>query len=202
MLKQISAVAVAVLLLAGCAPQTPATPTPTATSSSPSPTPTPTPTPTPDFSDPAAWVVGYGSVGPLVVGGSLAAAEPYFGTLAFSRQEPCPWFVILENSELTIWVMTSQADDDLIEQVVLGDSGAPDPAEVQLRTAAGLSVGSSLADVVAAYPDIVESQGKYSRIFSTTDGSGNYINFSVNDSDVVGSVVVRTSPEVYGEYCG
>ena len=198
MIKQISLVSVAILLLAGCASQEPAAPSPAPTTT----TPTATPSPTPDFSDPAAWLIDYGSVGPLVVGGSLAAAEPSFGALTVERQEACPWFVILSDPELSLWVMTTQGDDDVIDQIVLGDGSTPDPSRTQLRTADGIAVGSTLTDVAAAYPDLVESQGKYNRIFSTTDGTGAYINFSVSDSDVVESIVVRSSPDVNSEYCG
>ncbi|NYF10124.1 hypothetical protein HDC94_001280 [Leifsonia sp. AK011] len=198
MIKQAPLFSVALLLLAGCASLEPVASSPAPTAATPAATPSPTPT----FSDPATWIIDYGRVGPLVVGGSLAAAEPSFGSLGLERQDACPSFVILSDPEVTLWVMTAQGDDDVIDQIVLGNGSVPDPSQTQLRTGNGIAVGSTLAEVTAAYPDVVESQGTYSRIFSATDGSGAYLNFSVSDSDIVSSIVVRSTPTVDSEYCG
>ncbi len=188
-----------VLVLAGCAGAgVQSSPSPSASVSV-----TATSTPTPDLTDPGNWVVGFGSVGPLKVGSTLADAGSALDPFTKQQQTVCPWLIILTSPTafpgVSVWVPVG--DDTIIDQLVVGDGSAGEVPHSP-RTAAGIGLGSSVDQIMAAYPDAVVSPGRNeSTVYSVTDGSGFYINMSVR-SGAVNSLVTRDTTAIDGEYCG
>lgn len=196
MKRRILATAVAVLLLSGCA--TPGTPVaePTATASA---TPTATPTPTPDPADPANWVIGFGTFGPLALGQPLTPALPALSAFNPEIQEACPWLVVA--GPPATWILTDGSD--LVTLVAFGDGRVPPEGSFQWATSEGIAVGSTQAEVVGAYPSVVATEGRYeTAVYSVTDGTS-FINIVVqNASGIVTTIEVSSTSEVYPEYCG
>ena len=153
-----SASTIALLLvaavLAACAvPQDAASETTPAPAATASPTPTPTPTlslapgqpAASDPDDPSTWLLTNDAVGPYQLGmpfaDSLAVAsgfEDACGYAYFREFDPAIW-------QGEVWI--AERDDKLFV-VMTGDPDGP-------RTAEGIGVGSTTADVIAAYPDAV-----------------------------------------------
>lgn len=184
------------LALVGCTPAAQTAPESTPT---PSDTVVPSPTPSVDPADPTAWTFGFGSVGPLRVGGTIADAGSALESFTVTRQDACPWLVILDNPQVGS-LAVPVGDDDVIDQLVVWQSATLPPEP--LATAAGIAQGSTEEDLLAAYPGITGVQGGNGETdYSVADGSGYFLNFSVS-SGVVSSVVTRDSANIDSEYCG
>jgi hypothetical protein len=166
-----------------------ATPTPQTAMPSPTPTPTPTSTPTPttDPSDPNTWIVTDDGIGPLVLGMPFAdaiAAVP--GAL-----EACTYdaYSAYRSPDQFLW-FTGDAGNDGTALDLVYWKGTDGP-----RTESGIGVGSTLAEVRAAYPDAhtVEYMDEFLR-------TGNFT-FTMIDGAVAG-INVSTKPYVPVEFCG
>ncbi|MEP6478139.1 MAG: hypothetical protein ABJB03_02015 [Rhodoglobus sp.] len=144
-------------------------------------------------------MIGFGSIGPLRVGSTLADAGSAIASFTVTRQEACPWLIILDNPSVGS-VVVPVGDDDVIDQLVVWNASTP-PA-VPLRTAASIAVGSTEEELQAAYPGIVGTVGKYGTNYSVSDASGYFINFEVSGDGVVSSVVTRDQAAIDSEYCG
>lgn len=188
----------AILVLSGCGTTSSAEPGPTPTAT---PSPTPTPTPTLDPSDPANWVIGFGSIGPLVVGHDIAESANDIAAFTFERQASCPWLATLSSPAYgEVWAPLG--DDEVIDQLVVLLFPS-NPPTTPLRTAAGIAVGDTEAALLSAYPGIESRDGQYNQTYySTTDGSGWHLNFAVDELGVVQTIVTRDSNLIDGEYCG
>lgn len=139
------------LVLTGCA-----TTAGQGTTSSPSietsaPGSTPTPTAVADPTDPGTWVVTDAGMGPLVLGMPFAEATAAVPGL----EDSCghAW----SRHDSTLWVATWTSAPVLDEATWYGgDLVAPGaPEQSTPKTAGGLGIGSTVADVLAAYPDAV-----------------------------------------------
>lgn len=209
-------------------------PTPTATtepsrtvtpSSAPvvdAPTPVPTPTPTaPPYSaaDWSTWTITGDGVGPATVGSPTGAddaslraaftpAPPLVDdTGAVVYQYGCP------NPNARIW---DGPDGARVVEVVAGGAvgtvviqqgptEAPDQ-QVGPTTAEGVGLGSSLVEVEAAYPDLVQTRkdpaGGTRDTFWAVQSEGRWIVFEVPDGGTrVSTVFVGTTSEPASDYC-
>jgi hypothetical protein len=213
----IAAAAFAALLISGCAGQQPDPPTASASAAASTSTPsalstparTPvassTPSPTADavpLDAPQSWLIGFTSVGPLTVGGQISAARQAMTAYTGTRLDGCPAVVAYDRPDSPTILIPDRLGTDIVEQVVL--QGGADPAALAAgspHTTEGIGIGSTLEAVLTAYPDITHQDDRFTPHWAVTDGSGNWINISVGDDDVVNGIVVRASPVVAKEYC-
>lgn len=188
--------ALTILLLAGCAASpAPLEPTP----SDPAPEPTETSAPPVD-DDPASWIVGYEGIGPVLWGSPADEARESLADFSEKPLEQCPTLLVFESETLpNVWLVIGD-DGTTVDQVVVTADSAGDIASSP-QTAEGIGVGSSVDDVIDAYPEaeIAEVPVADTR-YSVTDGAG-WINIVVRDG-IVHEIVVRDEPAVSYEVCG
>jgi hypothetical protein len=180
------------------------TPTPT-TTPSPPPTPSATPSPSPTFpaldvADPSTWLITFQGIGPLVVGDPLATVRQSMDG-AFTPADDGGLCASWDVGPAFTSIVPDQGDESapIAFAAILGGDAAA--GENTPRTAAGIGIGSTAADVMAAYPDATEQQNSYGPNLSITDNGGVYIDFPLRDGVVDGAVVIDT-PIVPDEYCG
>lgn len=195
-----SVVAIAALLLTGCASEPKPTPTPTASET---PTPTPTPTPTvaaPDPADVSTWVISASGIGPVVRGAVYPDVATPLTTFALAPVDAaCPRLhTMSREGTATVLLITSEAGDQVEEVWLSGDPGAEAP-----RTAEGIGPGSTLAELTAAYPTLQQttqvSLDGYG--YAVGDDDAGWLDFIVYQDAVtyIGSSAVPRAPK---EFCG
>jgi hypothetical protein len=180
-----------------------ATPAATAPLASASPTPTPSPTPPIDLEDPSTWVIDFTSFGPLSRGIPLGDAATSMTAFTPTPNEGCPWMTTYSKVGSPTILLVALPDSDLITQVVLRESepGAA-PTASSPRTRDGIALGSTLAELTTVYPTVQEIEGPPGEpSYSVTDDAGNYLNFGVNEQDIVHAILLRDQPGVPHEYC-
>jgi hypothetical protein len=175
------------------------------------PTPTPTaPTRAPYSSTyPSTWTITGAEVGPLALGGPVDGELDDL-TPAFTRevQEVC-------SDDISSWRaegvprLTVVAGGGVVRGVALG-LGAPSDGPGGPTTAEGLGVGSLLADVQAAYPDLEQidategsapADGTFARWTIRRDGA--YVTFITGqDPTRIGMVWVSPVASPPYEFCG
>ena len=193
-----ASLAMTALLLAGCSVQSPPETAPT------SPVPSESaPAPTASSANPddaASWTISYEGIGPVAWGQSSDEARASLGDFTEVPVEQCPELLVFESETLpNVWLVLD-GDGVTIDQVVVTADSA-DAVSESPKTAEGIGVGSTVDEVVAAYPDAeVEEVPVADTRYSVTDGSG-WINIVVRDA-VVHEIVVRDEAAVSYEVCG
>jgi len=181
-------------LAGGCTPATPASPP-----SAPSPSGT-------------EWVISSAGIGPYKIG------DPFEVDLPEGDGYACALKMVEDAGHGGVWI----ADDSFgwtwypketthalrITRVEVGYAGDGDPLPV--RTAEGAGIGSTRAEVLAAYPDAVPSSShRYDAVVITRDGVPIAFSFGMldrqdqappSDSDRVEVVVVGADAPIY-EVC-
>jgi hypothetical protein len=179
---------------AGSSSAAPATSTPSS-SPTPSATPTPTPSPTPTSSagsaDPSTWIVSDAGMGPLVLGMPFADAI----TAVPGLQDGCTHAYY--RSDNTLWIAWWQ-HEGVLEEATWYGGGAASP-----HTSGGLGIGSTVADVLKAYPKAVHEFKNHDYLVAGRivfgfqgDGSG-----TVSPTALVDSIGATSHGPEY-EYCG
>ena len=69
------------------------------------------------------------------------------------------------------------------------------------RTTAGITIGSTIAELEAAYPDLENYQTSVDSPYRITDGA-TWIHFTGYGTDVVQAITVSTLDQTPKEYCG
>lgn len=201
------AVITAILLVFLVSGNTAPVPTSTPTSSpaaSPSSTPRPTPseTPTPTPADPSAsWVFASGSFGPISLGGNGAETAAALGWKPASPSNCVELYSNLEagiDAGDTRWRIAygALADDRGIQWIDLRAMGSVENISPSApRTAENIGIGSTEAEIMAAYPSagIVTDTGAY-REYTVDGGDGTYLHFITGTTSEVFRVITDFRP--------
>jgi len=203
--------AIAVLIACtACSPQEPsAEPTSAPTESqTTAPTPSSTPTEEPlDLADPSSWTIDFAGVGPLTRGGSVSAERASMTAFVDdSNPEACSVvaFDALAENVPGIFAVPAADLDTTTDLVVSGDNTPELLADGSPTTEAGIGVGSTEAELNAAYPDLLAQPGPGadSTHYTLTDDAGGYIHFTVYPTQIVQSIAISESEAMPYEYCG
>jgi hypothetical protein len=160
----------------------------------------------PTASEPAQTVgLSTDGIGPYLLGGSFEDARLRLGVPdAPAGEDRCPWFASAGDPQtLMTYVIAGTpdgvtADDEIISVSIQGDGSASDSP----TTAEGVGLGSSEADVAAAYPDATADDVLNSdSALRVTEGS-NAMVFQFRDGAVHLVTVLPASEPVPAEYCG
>lgn len=176
--------------------QTP-TQTPTETETvtpTPPPTSTPTPEPVQDPADPATWIIGFDRVGAATLGAPYSAQADAFpgfkdvtDSICLSEQR-----IYLAPSRLGFALVAASDGSGRTAAIEFGDYGTEiDNRSTSPKTSAGIGIGSTRAELLAAYPDI-QKTGAYSETttyYGLTNGAGGWMVFVVTN-DVVGGIQI------------
>ena len=193
------------ILLTGCAaeatPQTPSAPTDAEVeplAASPSTEAEPTESQAQDPADPSTWMVTAEGLGPILLGTDVAAYAAVGPYGEVPSDCPNPAVHVLEGEGFGQILIVTGDDLSAVREVTvtawIPTAGVPSP-----KTAAGIGLGASVADVKAAYAGITAG-GKYGDQYAVQDGSG-WVIFVIKDDVVVGVASSQTSI-LPSEYCG
>lgn len=201
----IATISAACLAISGCGGNRPSgepTPVPSATQS-PSAVPTATPEPEPEpVAEPSSWIIESSGVGPLALGAGIAEARSSMTSFTDSTREACPWVAAFEKPGYpSIW-LPDPSNTGAVEQIVIQAWGvARDVAANSPRTNAGIGIGATEDELLAAHPDVSAVKGKYDSHYALQGEDGNWVNFGISDAGVVDTIVVRSTSAIDAEYC-
>jgi hypothetical protein len=206
-MARLALVAVSIVALTGCVPRADA-----ALSSPPSaeatqgatPTPTTVASPGPaqqDADDPSTWIVSGAGIGPVTIGsdvGEFSVVGPYT-----EQDEDCPNPAVHSLAGDGVAPMTVVAVDggSPVASVHVTSWGAQGTPVASPRTAEGIGLDSSLADVQSAYPGIELSDTHGETLQYASPDQGGWVIFTVQD-DVVVQVSASTTSHNPSEHCG
>jgi hypothetical protein len=167
-----------------------------------------TPTPGPEsieLSDPGSWLITFDGVGPLTVGGQVSEQREAMTAFSEEPRDYCPRAIFSHSSGQapSVWAMLD-GDFETINAVVV--PGVPDlmsPVAGSPKTAEGIGLGSSVVDLLAAYPDIsAPVASNNSLVYAVNGGADRWIDFMTTNEGYVLSIVVIDVPKPPSEYCG
>ena len=189
-------------------------PPPPVVSPTPSQTPTETPTPTPtrvptpdapqvpaiDLSAPQTWIIGDGTVGPLSLGQSREDAKA--AMTAFTKEPyQCDVDLYVSTTSRMNIVLGPDQSGASVDMILINSSN--DPASPSPRTAEGIGLGSSVDEILAAYPDIQRPDPQLYPTYSLAEPDGTWIDFGVDmDTQKVIEITVMHGDYPPPEYCG
>lgn len=164
-----------------------------------------------DPADPSTWIIGFNSVGPLTldrpVSEQASAQSAYTGK---SLDDPetgyrCSAWRLASPDYITMDLLPSSNDASTTSVISIGGSSGDRADLPGPHTAKGIGVGSTVAELKAAYPDLVVSWSDTnvsSLEFSVTDGNGRYIAFKANDDNsTVRYIESNTTGRIGVEIC-
>lgn len=156
-----------------------------------------------DPAQPSTWIIGFDAVGPLVLGtpsaeqhGVLAAFEPEVAG------DGCGLDFVSTPTGLRVGTGESAADG--VTSIVL-NAEVPAEAGAGPRTANGIGIGSTIDDLVTAYPDArkTSDMGEGLITYAVTDASGRSIVFGAWRTDpAIATIQVGTGDRITAEGCG
>jgi hypothetical protein len=125
--------------------------------------------------DPSTWPITFEGVGPIVLGAPLAEVQAAIPLPSEGCEAPNITY-LLPNT--TIAARADGAGGTTVSTIFVGGQW------VTPRTAEGISTGSLITELLAAYPGIPEHTDGAHRFYFLTDGT-TYINFFVGGSATV-----------------
>ena len=203
--------AIAALLLltalSGCASTAPdAAPDVASTSAaSTASSPTATPTPAADPADPSTWLVDASGIGPILIGSELTASTSDLTgyTADDPAQCPNPEMRVFSSPTLpTLWIGVSSSSPTTIVSVSVGGDLTDATREASSpKTANGIAIGSTEADVVAAYPQAALTGEDPLVFYELGDASGPHVEIATFQG-VVQTMSTLSTPYPVLEFCG
>jgi hypothetical protein len=200
----VSSAVAAAALLTGCA-ASPA-PSPTATTEpTAAPTPTPSATPAVDPADPGTWLIDATGVGPVEFG-APAETEAADLTAAYTDvtdAAACSVLMFDSAGSPSIW-LSPDPGGAINAILVTGETAEGSVYAGSPRTEEGIGVGSTRAELIAAYPelaDTVQDDVGYEE-YSLAENAGTWIHFEVEPNGLVVGIVLNAQPVAPYEYCG
>lgn len=171
-------------------------------------TPTPSPTPTVDAADPATWLVTFDGIGPMKAG---VALDDVPGELAAFRQigapeEQCAAYTYRLADTLKASAWGGVGDHTHAVHVGVGWTGsddAPGAADIAQspRTERGIGIGSTIAELQAAYPELAVTTAGAAPTYGIGDGSRWILFRDVWAGGTVSAIQVGTSTQITNEIC-
>ncbi|WP_129586680.1 hypothetical protein [Microterricola viridarii] len=159
-----------------------------------------------DLEDPSSWLIGFDGIGPVAQGGPIAEVRPAMAAFVEDElPEWCPAARFKHDGALTLVAHLSDDFSTVTGMSLSGWDSSMDVSNSSPHTAEGIRIGSSLAELLAAYPDIAKS-GEYGggedpTLFYAVPGDARvWIVFSLYD-DTVRGIFVRDTPTPPSEYC-
>lgn len=186
------------------------TPSPTATATA-APVPAPTAVPTETAAaDLSTWVIGFDGIGPIAYGGSSDSAAAALDTTALVPYdfgiEECRSDRRGTADDVNAWIMADSDEAGRVDLLTVFGYGvdATRAATAFPRTAAGIGIGSTEQDLLAAYPDIAaENPVAGDASYALRDGSGRTLWFRVAaDQGAVVTITLNDQPELTIGGCG
>lgn len=157
--------------------------------------PTPIATPAIDLSDPSTWIIGDGGVGPLSLGGSVSGSASVMRAFVLDDTQGCSvtkWTLgsvapapMAVPKGVSIWLDPEQQAADSIETIMVGYSGDYDASLVATspKTSKGIGIGSTFAQLQAAYPGMTESEDGIGSIYwSEHESDGSWVTFQLSEA--------------------
>lgn len=199
-----AAMAIGVLLFSGCAAEPATTPTSTAAPTSDAPAATPevsseTPDATPaeiNLDDPSSWIIDFAGIGPLTMGGDVTAEKQSMTAFTSTAYEECPAVAFFAKSDFPSVVVVTGTESGSIQHIaVTGNELSSSP-----RTSKGIGIDSSLDDLKAAYPELIDQDVNGRQTYSLKGENGTWINFAAI-GETIAHIDVSTSSVVPKEYC-
>ncbi|WP_440708341.1 hypothetical protein [Herbiconiux sp. YIM B11900] len=195
----------------GCAgspePAPTATVTVTATAAPATPTAVPTTDPAPDpaayvADDPATWVISYAGIGPLDLDSTLGAIQTEM-PVAVATCRPGVDTYSVDGLGLTAVTGNDETDPAAPIQVVrLLPLDAWSPGSPAPLTEKGIGLGSTVAQLQAAYPELDTSVGPNKTTVYQIAADGRTINFEDYGTGAITAISVVVGTSVASEYCG
>jgi hypothetical protein len=145
--------------------------------------------PSADPNDPATWLIDFDGVGPAVLGRSFEEQRQTLPGFDDTTDSLCvdSHLRLQAPSGLPLLFVGSAEQADRTAAVELSSTGstAPDLRQASPKTAAGIGLGSSDEELLAAYPGIEKTGGYVDPeefpYYGLTDGNGGWIVFGIID---------------------
>ncbi len=174
------------------------TATPPATPTDAPATDAPQPAPASDPADPSTWTIGFDGIGPITLGTPLSEVDAIVAPTDSCRPGVDSFF------DSTVVASTDGGageGDAATVGLVISQSVAKSSVTGIPTTAEGIGVGSTIDELLAAYPDAEPYEAVNSTAYRITDGT-TYIHFDDYGKGTIQIIEVTSAPIKAKEYCG